>query len=142
MSGPEAAGEALRWLQFAQEDLAEAERLLALEDATPRHVCWFAQQATEKALKAALILEGVEVPFWHNLDALRNLLPAGWTVKAEHPDLAELTEWAVEARYPGDWPEATLDEARRAAEQARALLECVIEDFGRRGARVVPGREG
>jgi hypothetical protein len=47
------------------------------------------------------------VPFWHNLDALRNLLPPGWSVKQEHPDLAELTAWAVEARYPGDWPEAT-----------------------------------
>jgi HEPN domain-containing protein len=138
MNVPEGASEALRWLRFAQEDLAEAERLLALEDATPRHVCWFAQQATEKALKAALILEGVEVPFWHNLDALRNLLPAGWTVTREHPDLAELTEWAVEARYPGEWPEATRDDGRRAVVQARAVLDCIIEDFGRRGVKVVP----
>jgi hypothetical protein len=45
----------------------------------------------------------MEVPFWHNRDALRNLLPSGWSVKQEYPDLAELTVWAVEARYPGDW---------------------------------------
>ncbi|MDR7489356.1 MAG: HEPN domain-containing protein [Armatimonadota bacterium] len=64
----------------------------------PRHVCWLAQQAAEKALKAALILEGVDFPFRHDLDALRNLLPEGWSVKDEHPDLTELTEWAVEAR--------------------------------------------
>jgi HEPN domain-containing protein len=137
MSGPEPT-EALRWLRFAAEDLAAAERLLDLRDPTPRHVCWFAQQAAEKALKAALVLEGIEFPLRHDLDALRNLLPAGWAVKEEHPDLAELTEWAVEARYPGDWPEATLDEARRAARQARAVFDGVIEDFGRRGVKVVP----
>ena len=39
----------------------------------------------------------MEVPFWHNRDALRNLPPSGY------PDLAELTVWAVEARYLGDW---------------------------------------
>ena len=132
----EARQEALRWLRFAQEDLAEAERLLALEDATPRHICWFAQQAAEKALKAALVLEDAEVPFWHNLNALRNLLPEGWAVKAEYPDLAELTVWAVEARYPGDWPEATRDDARRAAAQARGVFECVVRDFARRGVAV------
>jgi HEPN domain-containing protein len=139
MSGAENASEALRWLRFAREDLAGAERLLALGDATPRHVCWFAQQAAEKALKAALILEGVEVPFWHNLNALRNLLPAGWAVTRVHPDLAELTQWAVEARYPRDWPEASMDDARRAAGQARAVFDCIIADFDRRGVKVVPG---
>jgi HEPN domain-containing protein len=138
MSGPETT-EALRWLRFAEEDLAEAERLLALGDATPRHVCWFAQQGAEKALKAALVLEGIEFPLRHDLDALRNLLPAGWAVKEQHADLAELTEWAVEARYPGDWPEATLQEARRAVEQARSVLGCIVEDFARRGVQAVRG---
>ena len=141
MSGPEAAGEALRCLRFAEEDMMEAERLLSLDDPIPRHACWFAQQAAEKALKAALVLEGIEFPLRHDLDALRNLLPAGWTVKQEHPELAELTEWAVEARYPGDWPEATPDDARRAAEQARAVLDCVVEDFGRRDVKAASGRE-
>lgn len=136
MNESEQAREALRWLRFAQGDLAEAERLLALEDAIPRHVCWFAQQAVEKALKAALILEAVEVPLWHNLNALRNLLPAGWAVKQVHQDLAELTEWAIEARYPGDWPEATREDARRAAGQAGAVVDCILEDFGRRGVKV------
>ena len=31
-----------------------------------------------------------------------------------YPDLAELTEWAVETRYPGEWPEATEVEETRA----------------------------
>ena len=106
MNDPELRKEALRWIRFAQEDLQEAERLLGLQEAVPRHICWFAQQAAEKALKAGLVLEGIDFPFRHDLDTLRNLLPPGWSVKPEHPDLAELTAWAVEARYPGDWPEA------------------------------------
>ncbi len=118
MSVPDKVQKALRWLRFAQEDLAGAERLLSLPGATPRHVCWFAPQAAEKALKAALVLEDAEVPFWHNLNALGNFLPEGWAVKSEYPDLAELAEWAVEARYPGEWPEASLDDARRAVVEA------------------------
>lgn len=75
MSAPASAEEARRWLRFACEDLREAEALAAREEGAPRHACWFAQQAAEKALKAALVLEGHEFPFRHDLDALRNLLP-------------------------------------------------------------------
>ena len=61
-----------------------------------------AQQAAERALKAALAPEGSDFPFTHDLNALRNLLPASWTVRAEHVDMAELTDWAVQARYPDE----------------------------------------
>lgn len=102
--------EAYRWLRFSAEDLNVAHRLLTGDPSVPRHVCWLAQQSAEKALKAALVLEGIEFPYSHDLDALRNLLPDGWSIREDLPDLAELTEWAVEARYPGDWPEATQEE--------------------------------
>jgi hypothetical protein len=61
---------------------------------------------------------------------LRNLIPGDWQVKASHPDLAALTEWAVGARYPGDWPEADLEDARAAVLQARAVFESVTRDAG------------
>lgn len=133
MRDRELVAEASRWLRFAREDLAAAEKLRAQGEFLPRHVCWLAQQAAEKALKAALILEGVDFPFRHDLDALRNLLPEGWSVKEEYPDLSELTEWAVEARYPGDWPEPTVGDADRALAQARGVLESLVRDCGKRG---------
>jgi len=133
MSAPEQTAEAQRWLRYAREDLAAAERLLADPRSVPRHICWLAQQAAEKALKAALVLEGVDFPWRHDLDALRNLLPAGWAVKVEQPDLAELTEWAVEARYPGDWPEATVEDAARAVATARAVYSAIARDCAQRG---------
>ena len=85
--------EALRWLRFSEEDLSVAARLMSGAPTAPRHACWLSQQAAEKALKAALMLEEVDFAFTHDLDALRNLLPDGWSVRDTHADLAELTEW-------------------------------------------------
>ena len=99
----------------------------------PRHVCWLSQQAAEKALKAALVLEGIDFSYTHDLDALRNQVPEGWIIRETHSDLAELTEWAVEARYPGDWPDPTDADAEGALSQARSLYESVAAEFGRRG---------
>ena len=125
--------EALRWLRFSEEDLDVALRLLSGIPTAPRHACWLSQQAAEKALKAALVLEEVEFPFTHDLDALRNLLPDSWPVRATHADLAELTEWAVETRYPGDWPEHTDADATRAVSEARSVHDSVAAEFRRRG---------
>ena len=125
--------EARRWLRFANEDLGVARRLLRDDRVAARHVCWLSQQAAEKALKAALTLDEVVFPFSHDLDALRNLLPAAWTVRTTPADLAELTEWGVESRYPGDWPEPTAADAARAAAEARSVCKSITAEFGRRG---------
>ncbi len=122
--------EAQRWLRFAAEDLDAARRLLADRSSAPRHVCWHSQQAAERALKAALVLETIDFPFTHDLNALHNLLPDSWPVRA---DLAELTGWAVQARYPGEWPEPSSDDAVRAESEARAVYKAVAVEFRGRG---------
>ena len=133
MSGPNPVlEEALRWLRFSGEDLSVGARLMSGAPTAPRHACWLSQQAAEKALKAALILEEVDFSYTHDLDALRNLLPDGWAVRDTHADMAELTEWAVETRYPGDWPEHTDADATRAVSQARALYDSIVAEFQRR----------
>lgn len=133
MSEPESVAEARRWWRYAIEDLTAAELMVRSGDFAPRLACSLAQQAVEKALKAALLLAGVAVPRHHNLNALRNLLPDGWNVTTEHPDLSALTYWAVEARYPGDLPEATAADAHEAAQQARNVVDTFSEDIRRRG---------
>ena len=85
--------EAQRWLQFSAEDLDVAQRLLADRLSAPRHVCWLSQQAAEKALKAALVLEEIDFPYTHDLNALRNLLPDSWPVRVDYPDLTQLNQW-------------------------------------------------
>lgn len=130
MSGLERIREARRWLEFAKEDLDVANELLGRSRL--RHVCFYAQQSAEKALKAALVLDGTEVPHIHDLNAVRNRLPDSWSVRREHPDLAELTVWAAQSRYPGDWKEATTADAERAVSQARGVCSSIAADFERR----------
>lgn len=73
----------------------------------------------------------------HDLDALRNLIPDDWSVKARFPDLAILTERAVEARYPGDWQEANESDASFAIKQAEEILDTIKTDFAIQGFTMV-----
>ena len=130
MSAPDVVDEARRWLRYAAEDLDAAERLLGNEPS--RHACWLAQQAAEKALKGALVLEEVDFPFSHDLDALRNLLSSSWPIHRECADLARLTQWTTEARYPGEWQEATPVDAERAVAQAGEVCNSITAEFERR----------
>jgi HEPN domain-containing protein len=129
MSEAERLAEVQRWLRFAREDLAAAEAMVGQQAVTPRHICWLAQQAAEKVLKAGLVFLQIDFPRRHDLDAIRNLFPTGWQIKEEHPDLAELTEWAVEARYPGRWPEATEADASAALQQAQGSMVVYLCGF-------------
>jgi len=75
------------------------------------------------------VLYNLDFPYTHDLDRLRDLLPEGWRVKIEHPDLAELSVWAVETRYPGDMPSVVDAEATLALQQAQAVYESVLADW-------------
>lgn len=136
MSTPEHIQEAKRWLVYAREDLQTAQLILDHPTIAYRHVCGLSQQATEKALKAALIYLQLEFPRTHDLEVLLKLIPSDWSVKQLIPDLATLTEWAVESRYPGDWPEANQADAENALKQASQILLTLLADFEQRGAKL------
>jgi HEPN domain-containing protein len=133
LSEPEHVAEARRWLEYAQEDLASAAAMVEGVIGVPRQACWLAQQAAEKALKSVLVFLRAEFPRTHDLDVLRAILPNDWRTSMEHPDLAELSEWSVEARYPGDWPEATASDAGRAVALARKVVQSVMQSLGTHG---------
>jgi len=135
MNATDRISETTRWLRHAREDLTGAEEMIKQESSAPRHACWLAQQAAEKAIKTGLVFLQIDFPKTHDLDALRNLLPDDWHVKATCGDLADLAEWAVEARYPGDWPEATESDATIAVEQANAVMKAIAADLTDRGLR-------
>jgi len=124
------------WLRYAKEDLEAAERMVAGRGFAPRWACFLAQQAADKALKAALVSEGLPFPFTHDLDYIRELVPGERKVAALDVDLRRLTTWAVVGRYPTADPEATREDARDAVEAARAALEAVEADLAEPG----PGR--
>jgi len=68
--------EAQRWLRYAREDLAAARALGERAGGAPRQSCRLAQQAAEKAIKAALVFLRIDFPRSHDLDLLRNLVAA------------------------------------------------------------------
>ena len=136
MQATDRLADTARWLRYAEEDLITAETLLRQLHVPPRQACWCAQQAAEKALKAVLIFLEIDFPRTHDLDALQNLVPESWQLKAMHPDLAPLTRWAVDARYPGEMPEATNVDASEAVEQARAVWTSVSAALSEHGYHV------
>ncbi len=122
-----------QWLHFAEEDLVAAETFLGHPHMPPRQSCWFAQQSAEKALKAALIFLQIDFRRTHDLNVLRDLLPESWQFKTAHPDLSNLSRWAVEARYPEDMQGATETDASEAVEQARAVWTSVSNALAEHG---------
>lgn len=123
---------ALMWLANALGDL-EAAQAQPRGWVPARTVAFHAQQAAEKALKAALVLSGGRTAKIHDLDVLRNRLPDGWLVKKRYPDLSRLTDHGVASRYPDTSGPLTRTEARKARTQAAGVVKAVRRDFDRRG---------
>ena len=124
--------DALTWLSYALGDLAEA-RSQPGQPSRPRIVAFHAQQAAEKALKAALVLSDVDPPRTHELEQLRALLPTDWRVRRNPRDIRRLSRHGVDARYPDDLEHVTSLAAATAVRQAIAVVRLVREDFERRG---------
>jgi HEPN domain-containing protein len=111
------------WIQYSLDDLLAAKYLLLVEDwKFPKNICFLCQQSVEKIIKSIHIYENLNFAKIHNLNSLRNNLPDGWTIKESYPDLSELSEWAVEVRYPGDLPVPTIDDAVAAYDLAKAIM--------------------
>lgn len=116
--------ETRHWLQYAHRDLASAITLSRAGDAS--NACYLAQQSAEKAPKAIYVFAQLQYPYVHNLDVLRDGLPAGWAITPHITDLSPLTDWAVEARYPSELPDATAANAQTAIGVAREIYDAVL----------------
>lgn len=118
------------WMVKAARDHATAGRELAVTDSPNLDaVCFHAQQAVEKLMKALLIHRAIVPPRTHDLVELSRLLASAspdWSWPVE--DLRFLTRASVEFRYPGD--SADLDEATQAFERAVRLREKLLLLFG------------
>ncbi len=92
-------GSAEDWLRYAKSDL-ELARIEKPEGVLLENLCFHAQQAAEKTLKAVLISLEIDFPRTHNIRTLLDLLPEGVDVPQEVEESAILTDYAVESRYP------------------------------------------
>ncbi len=89
-----------------------------------RPVGFHAQQAVEKAVKVALVLEGVDFPKTHDLEYLIVLAEKqSIAMEAEVKSASWLTPWAAEFRYD-DAPIEMLDRKRAIAVANAAVTWC------------------
>lgn len=115
-------GSAEDWLARAEGDLALARAPLP-EGAFYEDLCFHAQQAAEKAIKAMYQHYGKRFRYTHDLDELiTGLQNEGITVPAEVMEAALLTSYAWESRYPGLSEPVTVEEYREALRQAELVV--------------------
>ncbi|MGC9521240.1 MAG: HEPN domain-containing protein [Anaerolineae bacterium] len=90
------------WLNRAKSNLAQAGFGVRIPGVYFEDLCFLAQQAAEKALKAVLILQGIHFPRMHDLSQLVGLLEqTALDIPRRVREAARLTRYAVAARYPG-----------------------------------------
>jgi HEPN domain-containing protein len=116
------------WLNRAKSNLIKAKYVKAgiyLED-----LCFDAQQAAEKAIKAALIRQGQRFPYIHDIGELLALLEqTGVKIPDFLSQAAKLTRYAVAVRYPGVIERVTQSEYKDAiliAENVVTWVESLI----------------
>jgi len=91
------------WLRRAKSNLIRAKQ--------PKHeevfwedLCFDAQRAVEKSLKALLLFHKIPFRFVHDIAELLTVLEQnGLSLPEQIRAAAELSDYAVEARYPGLW---------------------------------------
>jgi HEPN domain-containing protein len=117
------------WLQRAESNLEIARRArgekVFLED-----LCFEAQQAAEKALKALLIYLSGDYPRVHSFTLLLERLEQHAAVPEPIREVVELSDYAVQIRYPGDYYPVSKEEYERAMELAERVLQWVRSQIG------------
>lgn len=116
------AGSPEDWLRHARSDLALATAPRPAETLLEA-LCFHAQQAAEKALKAVLVWRAVDVPRSHSIGMLLELVAAQVPLPQGIRGAATLTDFAVSARYPGEFEPVDEADHREAVSAAAAVVE-------------------
>lgn len=117
-----------KWIKKAENDLLTAERELSFEDPITQTVCFHCQQAAEKYLKAFLVHHQIYFAKTHKIMELLALcatVDASFTDQLQDAD--NLTDYAVEIRYPDVLLEPTIKDAKEAFEIALKVKQFVLK---------------
>jgi len=112
------------WLNRAKSNLVRAQEDIRLSGVFLEDLCFDAQQAAEKAIKAVLIRRNIQFPYVHDLMALLALLEKeGESLPEPVKQAGRLTRFAVVTRYPGLEEPVTREEYERAVIIAEAVVQ-------------------
>lgn len=116
----------LEWIGKASEDLLSLESLIKHKDGSPSTGCFLAQQAIEKLFKALIIKYGGELEKIHDLiTLLQRVIKFEPETERFSKEIAVITHYYIETRYPGDYPEFTWQECQKAFEIAKEVKDFV-----------------
>lgn len=114
------------WIRKAESDFAIAQHLNEGGELYLYGTTFHAQQAAEKYLKAFLVWYQIEFRKTHDIQELLNLVSG---VDHELPNVlseaVDLTPYGVEYRYPGDYPDATVEDATKVLTVARHVRDVI-----------------
>ncbi|MFQ5846841.1 MAG: HEPN domain-containing protein [Candidatus Methylomirabilales bacterium] len=110
------------WLNRARSNLALARS--RIPEAYLEDLCFEAQQAAEKAIKAVMIRRDIEFPYVHDLARLLSVLEEkGEEIPEVVRKAEELTRYALVTRYPGIVRSVSEQEYAEAVASAEAVVE-------------------
>mgnify|MGYP005777457989 CR=1 FL=1 len=123
------------WIKYSKMDLAVAKRELYVDDdenaiLTPI-ICFHAQQAVEKILKAFLVKNNIEFNKIHNLETLRKLSS---TVDNEfnNIDFGNLNYYGVATRYPdGIMEMPSVKVTKELYEKAKEIVDFTLKKMNK-----------
>lgn len=88
------------WIRRARSSLSIAQ--CNKPDIYREDLCFQAQQAAEKAIKAVFIVRALPIPYIHDIsDLLHRLFESGLVIPEAIKSASRLTPFAVHTRYPG-----------------------------------------
>ena len=113
----------LAWLARAKGNLNLAEKGGRLKGGLLEDLCFNAQQAAEKALKAVCLAQGKDIPKTHSLIHLMDILEsAGIEIPKSVRNADILTQYAVQSRYPSIMEDITKTEYRESLKLAANVV--------------------
>lgn len=123
------------WLMHAASDLEYGRKGQSVPLVLPVHVCFHAQQAAEKAMKAVLRAAEFDFPPIHDLWLIANLLTeAGARLPDDLQEACKLTPFAAMTRYPSDWDPIEPHEVEEALDIAGRVLAWAKEEVQQRSS--------
>ena len=120
------------WLKRAKSNLARARAGKISEDVLYEDLCFDAQQAVEKALKALCVKHGIKLIKVHDISYLMELLGGvGIKIPKSLQKARILTDYAVETRYPGDYVPVDVEMYEGALKIAEKVVAWVEKKIGK-----------
>jgi HEPN domain-containing protein len=114
----------LNWLKRARSSLERAKMGKVSPRILYEDLCFDAQQAVEKSLKAILVKLNQSFPKTHSIGILLKLIEEAGVEIPENINQAKLlTAYAVDTRYPGDYEPVSKEEYKEALKIAEDVFK-------------------